>query len=282
MNAEAFLFDLKFSHNFHMQKIFPTLYLCTQIIKHFFNQTISKLIALCKNVDTKIMQSDRMSEWFVPKFGSRKFRLSVGILFLPYTGMVVSFAIWGSLSVEFSLDRLASIGVLYFFAIGVSAHCLDALGSKKKPWGNLPKTKLWAAAIISLVLACTIGLYFAFLDSWWLIPIGVIEVFFLFAYNLELFGGKFHNHTSFAISWGILPVFAGAAIQSNSVSVETVMLSLIAGLASFLLISTSRKYKALKQQNARYEVFHQKEIILKIISLVVISGTVFYLVLIHL
>jgi len=228
------------------------------------------------------MQSDRMSEWFVPKFGSRKFRLFVGILFLPYTGMVVSFAIWGSLSVEFSLERLASIGLIYFLAIGVSAHCLDALGSKKKPWGELPKTKLLAAAIISLIIAFSIGLYFAFLDSWWLIPIGVIEGFFLFAYNLELFGGKFHNNASFVLSWGILPVFAGSAIQSNAMSAETVILSVIAGFASYLLIITSRKYKALKQQNARYEIFHQKEIILKMISLVVISGTVFYFVLIHL
>ena len=223
-----------------------------------------------------------MSEWFVPKFGSRKFRLSVGILFLPYTGMIVSFAIWGSLSVEFSLERLTSIGLLYFLAIGVSAHCLDALGSKKKPWGELPKTKLWAVAIISLILACSIGLYFAFLESWWLIPIGIIEVFFLLAYNLELFGGKFHNNSSFVISWGILPVFAGATIQSNTISVETVLLSAIAGFTSYLLITTSRKYKDLKQKNARYEVFHQKEIILKMISLVVISSTVLYFVLIHL
>ena len=223
-----------------------------------------------------------MSEWFVPKFGPEKFRLCVGILFLPYTGMVVSFAIWGSLSVEFSLERLTSIGLLYFLAIGVSAHCLDALGSKKKPWGELPKTKLWAIAIISLILACSIGLYFAFLDSWWLIPIGIIEVFFLLAYNLELFGGKFHNNSSFVISWGILPVFAGATIQSNTISVETVLLSVIAGFTSYLLITTSRKYKDLKQKNARYEVFHQKEIILKMISLVVISSTVLYFVLIHL
>jgi len=228
------------------------------------------------------MRRDRMSEWFVPKFGPKKFRLCVGILFLPYTGMIVSFAIWGSLSVEFSLERLTSIGLLYFLAIGVSAHCLDALGSKKKPWGQLPKTKLWAAAIISLILACSIGLYFTFLDSWWLIPIGIIEVFFLLAYNLELFGGKFHNNSSFVISWGILPVFAGATIQSNTISVETVLLSVIAGFASYLLITTSRKYKDLKQKNARYEVFHQKEIILKMISLVVISSTVLYFVLIHL
>ncbi len=228
------------------------------------------------------MQSDRMSEWFVPKFGPRNFRLSVGILFLPYTGMVVSFAIWGSLSVEFSLDRLVSIGLLYFFALGVSAHGLDALGSKKKPWGHLPKTKLLVVSIISIIIAFSIGLYFAFLDSWLLFPIGIIEVFFLFAYNLELFGGKFHNNVSFVVSWGILPVFAGAVIQSNSISVETIIFSAIAGFASYLLITTSRKYKALKLQNARYEIFHQKEVILKIISVVVITGTIVYLVLIQL
>ncbi len=228
------------------------------------------------------MQNDRLSEWFVPKFGSRNFRLSVGILFLPYTGMVVSFAIWGSLSVEFSLDRLVSIVLLYFFAIGVSAHCLDALGSKKKPWGHLPKTKLLAASIISLVISFSIGLYFVFLDSWLLFPIGVIEVFFLFAYNLELFHGKFHNNASFVISWGILPVFAGAIIQSNTISVETIVFSAIAGFVSYILITTSRKYKILKQQNARNEIFHRKELILKMISIVVIGGTIFFFVLIHL
>ena len=228
------------------------------------------------------MQNDRLSEWFVPKFGSRNFRLSVGILFLPYTGMVVSFAIWGSLSVEFSLERLGSIGLLYFFAIGVSAHCLDALGSKKKPWGHLPKTKLLAASIISLVISFFIGLYFVFLDSWLLFPIGVIEVFFLFAYNLELFHGKFHNNASFVISWGILPVFAGAIIQSNTISVETIGLSAIAGFVSYILITTSRKYKVLKQQNAQNEIFHQKEIILKMISIGVIGSTIFFFVLISL
>jgi len=131
------------------------------------------------------MKDDRLSEWFVPKFGSRNFRLSIGILFLPYTGIVVSFAIWGSLSVEFSFDRLVSIGLLYFFAIGISAHCLDALGSKEKPWGHISHKKLWLASIISLIISFSIGLYYIFLDSWLLFPIGIIEGFFLFAYNLE-------------------------------------------------------------------------------------------------
>ena len=222
------------------------------------------------------MQSDRLSEWFVPKFGSRNFRLSMGILFLPYTGMVMSFAVWGSLSVEFSLDRLVSICLLYFLAVGISAHCLDALGSKNKPWGNISRTKLWLVSIISLTLSFSIGLYYAFLDSWLLFPIGIAEGFFLLAYNLELFRGKFHNNASFIISWGILPVFAGAAIQSNSISVETMIFVAIAGFASYVLITTSRKYKDLKRQNANYEKYYKKEIILKIVSFIVIFGTIFF------
>jgi len=222
------------------------------------------------------MHNDRLSEWFVPKFGSQNFRLSIGILFLPYTGMVISFAIWGSLSVEFSLDRLVSIGLLYFFAIGVSAHCLDALGSKKKPWGDISPSKLWMASIISLIIAFSIGLYFAFLDSWLLFPIGIIEAFFLFAYNLELFHGKFHNNLSFVISWGILPVFAGAVIQSNSITVETIMFSAIAGLASYILIVTSRKYKKLKKEKVNFKIYYKKEVILKIVSSAVIFGTILF------
>ena len=225
------------------------------------------------------MKDDRLSEWFVPKFGSRNFRLSIGILFLPYTGIVVSFAIWGSLSVEFSFDRLVSIGLLYFFAIGISAHCLDALGSKKKPWGHISHKKLWLASIISLIISFSIGLYYIFLDSWLLFPIGIIEGFFLFAYNLELFRGKFHNNLSFVISWGVLPVFAGSIIQSNTISVETIVFSGIAGIVSYILISTSRKYKFLKQQKANYETYYKKEQILKIVSFGVIFGTIFFFVL---
>lgn len=225
------------------------------------------------------MQGDRLSEWFVPKFGSKNFRLSIGILFLPYTGMVISFAIWGSLSVEFSLDRLASICFLYFFAIGISAHCLDALGGNRKPWGNISHSKLWLASTVSLILSFSVGLYYAFLDSWLLFPIGIAEAFFLFAYNLELFRGRFHNNLSFVISWGILPVFAGAAIQSNSISVETIIFSAIAGIASYILIVTSRKYKELKQQNVNYKTYYKKEIILKVVSSVVIFSTIFFIVL---
>ena len=225
------------------------------------------------------MQTDRLSEWFVPKFGSRNFRISIGILFLPYTCIVTSFAAWGSLSGSFELDRLAAICIVYFLSVGVAAHCLDAVGGKTKPWGNLPKRKLWIVSLIALGIAFTLGLYYAFLDSPLLFPIGIAGGFFLFAYNLELFGGKFHNNISTIISWGVLPVFAGSAIQTNSISIEALLLAAVSALVTYVLIINSRRYKELKRSFGDVSLIHKKEIILKTITFGVIAGTVIFFIL---
>jgi len=228
------------------------------------------------------VQKDRLSEWFVPKFGTRNFRLGIGILFLPYTGMVVAFAAWGSLVVDYSLERLGAICLLYFLALGISAHCLDALGSKTKPWGFLSKKKLWIISLITLSGAIIIGFYYAFLDSPLLIPIGIVEIFFLVSYNLELFNGKFHNNSSFVLSWGVLPVLAGTIIQINSITLESFALSGVAGILSYILIKTSRIYKNLKKQSAKTSLIYKKEIVLKLISSGVILSTVLFFLIRHL
>jgi hypothetical protein len=228
------------------------------------------------------VQKDRLSEWFVPKFGTRNFRLSVGILFLPYTGMVVSFAAWGSLVVDYTIERLIAICILYFLALGITAHCLDAIGSKNRPWGFLSKTRLIVVSLVSLAIAFAIGLYYIFLDSPFLLLIGIAETFFLFAYNLEFFGGRFHNNASFVVSWGILPVLAGTIIQINSITIESIIVAGIAGILSFVLIKTSRRYKELKQQSEDSSLINKKEIILKIISLGVICTTVLVIFIRHL
>jgi hypothetical protein len=221
---------------------------------------------------------DRTSEWFVPKIGPRNFRISVGILFLPYTSIVTCFALWGSLGGTFVLDRLVAVGVIYFLAVGVSAHCLDAVGGKTKPWGSLPRKKILSVALSSLAIVFAIGIYYVFLDSPLLIPIGIAEGFFLFAYNLELFGGKFHNNISTIISWGILPVFAGSVIQTNSISVETIFLSIISASITYILITTSRKYKHLKREGSDFERIKNKERILKIITLIVVVTTLSFFI----
>jgi hypothetical protein len=223
---------------------------------------------------------DRTSEWFVPKFGPHNFRIGIGLLFLPYTAIVTCFAAWGSLGGQFSVERIIAICAIYFLAVGVSAHCLDAVGGKTKPWGNLPKRKIVAIALFALGVAFSIGLYYAFLDSPLLIPIGIAEGFFLFAYNLELFNGRFHNNFFTVISWGILPVFAGSAIQTNSISSETVLLSGISGAITLGLIITSRRYKELKQSSGEIGKIKNKERHLKLITFSVLAATAIFIALV--
>jgi len=225
-------------------------------------------------VNYTTLQRDRTSEWFVPKFGSKNFRIGLGILFLPYTSIVTCFAAWGSLSGTFEIERLIAICVMYFLAVGISAHFLDAVGGKTKPWGILPKKKITIIALISLGIVFTIGFYYAFLDSPLLIPIGIVEGFFLFAYNLELFGGKFHNNPSTIFSWGVLPVFAGSVIQTNSITLEAVIFSAIAALITYVLILTSRNYKNLCQSNGNELIIKKKENLLKLITIGVIGVTI--------
>jgi len=221
---------------------------------------------------------DRTSEWFVPKIGPKNFCIGIGMLFLPYTSIVTCFALWGSLGGPFVLDRLVAIGIIYFLAVGVAAHCLDAVGGKTKPWGVLPKRKIMSVAMISLGIVFSVGMYYAFLDSPILFPIGIAEGFFLFAYNLELFGGRFHNNITTVVSWGVLPVFAGSAIQTNSISMETIFLSIISSLVTYLLITTSRKYKGLKREGGDLVRIKNKENILKIITVTVIVGTALFFI----
>ena len=220
-----------------------------------------------------------MSEWFVPKFGSDRFRKSVGILFLPYTAIVTCFAALGAISGPMEIERIVAICIIYFLSLGISAHLLDAVGGKTKPWGNLPKRRVWSIALGVLGISFGVGIYYALLDSPLLFPIGILEGFFLFAYNLEWFGGKFHNKASTIISWGILPVFAGSAIQTNTISYETIFIAGITALVTFALISTSRPYKLLKLNNGDISLIKRKELVLKLLSLGVILGTISYFIL---
>ncbi len=219
---------------------------------------------------------DRRSEWFVPRFGPLKFRVFVGLLFLPYTGMVLSFTMIGAMLAEqIFWDRVAAIVVIYFLALGIAAHALDAIGGKGKtrPWGNYYKKRtLWLLALCALVPAYGIGFYYIIFATPLLIVIAVLEGFFLFAYNLEPFEGRFHTDGYFAFSWGVLPVLGGYIIQTNRLSLSVVIIAAAMGLFSFVEINASRPYKEIKRsREADFLPFQVKyEQILKGISLGVI------------
>ena len=200
-----------------------------------------------------MLPADRRTEWFVPSFGPERFRLAVGLLFLPYTAMVLSYTVIGSmLAPAIHWDRVAAIVLIYFLALGIGAHALDALGSRgAKPWGQtFSRQRLWLLAAVSLAAAYAIGIWYMVAYAPLLWPIAILEGFFLLAYNLEWFGGMFHRDSWFAVSWGALPVLAGYVLQTNAVSSGAVLVAAAMAMLSLVEIKASRPYKASKQARA--------------------------------
>ena len=60
-------------------------------------------------------------------------------------------------------------------------------------------------AVASVVGACALGVAVALDFSLWILPLIAIGAFLIPAYNLELFGGRFHSDLWFALAWGASP-----------------------------------------------------------------------------
>jgi hypothetical protein len=213
----------------------------------------------------------RLNEWYVPQFGPIRFRIFVGMLFLPYTGMCISFALVGSLlSPTIAWDRVAAIIIIYFAALGISAHAADSMGSKSKPWGNhFSNLELMIMVVCGLVVAYGIGSFYILYYVPLLLPIAILEGFFLIAYNYELWNGFFHSNVWFAISWGSMPLLAGYIMQTNSLSYIAILISVAAFLVSYIEIKLSRKYKETKQ-NHQLKSTKGLELTLKTLSITTI------------
>ena len=212
--------------------------------------------------------TNRLNEWFVPKFGPIQFRIAIGILFLPYTAMCISFALLGSLiSPSIHWDRIIAIILIYFFALGIGAHFADSIGSRKRPWGvEISIHTSWIILVLSISVAYSIGIYFIIYFAPLLLVVAVAEGFFLFAYNFEKFGGRFHTNFWFVIAWGSLPVLAGFMMQTNAITLESILVATVASVISYVEISLSRPYKVLKSNNVQNGSASTLEKYLKIIS----------------
>ncbi len=223
-------------------------------------------------------EETRVNEWYVPRFGPRRFRLFLGLTFLPYTFMNVSYVIIGSLLAPVvHLERAGGLALVYLLAVGVSAHALDAM-APNKPWGNfLSRRQLLTLALAALLPALGIGLFYALTYAPLLLVVGIFELFFLIAYNLELFNRLFHTDMWFALSWGFLPVVAGYVLQTDGVSLTALAGGLFGFTTAFVEINASRPYKALKKdagafnstQAARFESI-LKGIVLSVLAVAAI------------
>ena len=131
------------------------------------------------------------------------------LLHAPYTAWHLSYvAIGAALSPEFRVSRLAPTLAAFFLAVGIGAHALDELRGRPLRT-RIPSGVLVALAVASIVGAVTIGVVGAAVVNPWIGAFVAAGAFIVVAYNLELFGGRFHGDLWFALAWGAFPLLTG-------------------------------------------------------------------------
>ncbi|TMC83937.1 MAG: hypothetical protein E6J08_01295 [Chloroflexi bacterium] len=98
---------------------------------------------------------------------------------------------------------------------------------------TIPSWVLWSSAVAGLALAVGLGLVGVAVLGPGLLPFIAAGVLFVFAYNLELLGGRLHGDFWFAISWGAFPVLTAFFAQTGRLSVGAVVAAAAAYALSF-------------------------------------------------
>jgi 4-hydroxybenzoate polyprenyltransferase len=190
----------------------------------------------------------------------------VTLLHPPYTLWHLSYAAIGAaLAPELHVDRLLLALAAFFLAMGIGAHALDEL--KGRPLQTrIPAPVLWGLAAGSIAAAVGIGLFASAVYTAWLLPLVAFGGFVVVAYNLELFGGLFHDALWFSLSWGALPVLAGYLVTAERISDEAVAAAAFAALLSWAqrILSTPvrdvRRRVAAVSGTVRYRDGHEEPI----------------------
>src|SRR3954463_4311894 len=161
----------------------------------------------------------------------------VTLLHLPYTAWHLSYvAIGAAVAPTLYGDRLAAALGAFFLGVGVCAHALDELHGR--PLGTrLSDRALVRLAVVALAGAVAIGGVGVVTVSLTLVPLVLAGAFIVVAYNLELFGGRFHSDFWFAAAWGAFPALTGYWVNALSVDAAGVLV----GLACFALSVAQRR-----------------------------------------
>ena len=156
----------------------------------------------------------------------------VTLLHLPYTAWHLSYVVVGAcLAPHVQAGRLALTVAAFFLGLGVGAHALDELN------GRPLRTRISTSILVFLAAAAlagasAIGIAVAVTHDLWLLAFVAFGAFIACAYNLELFGGRFHNGFWLATAWGAFPVLTAYFAMADRITGEAV---LAAGYAALLI-----------------------------------------------
>ncbi|MCW3031731.1 MAG: hypothetical protein JWM60_76, partial [Solirubrobacterales bacterium] len=153
------------------------------------------------------------------------------LLHPPFTAWHLSYVALGAAAAPtLHGGRLAATLLAFFLGVGVCAHALDEL--QGRPLGTrLSDRWLVALAVVSLAGAIAVGIVGAVTVSLGLFGFIVAGTFIVAAYNLELFGGRFHSDFWFAAAWGAFPALTGYWINALQLRAD----GLLVAAACFML-----------------------------------------------
>jgi hypothetical protein len=156
----------------------------------------------------------------------------VTLLHPPYTLWHLSYvAVGAALAPEFQADILGLALLAFFLAMGVGAHALDELHGRPLAT-RIGRRTLIALAAASVTAAAAVGVVAAVRTSLWLLAFVAAGTFIVVAYNLELFGGRFHGDPWFSLAWGAFPVLATYFAAAETIRLEAVLGAAFAALLS--------------------------------------------------
>ncbi|HMJ32559.1 MAG TPA: hypothetical protein VK501_01480 [Baekduia sp.] len=159
------------------------------------------------------------------------------LLHPPYTAWHLSYVAFGAAAAPtLHGDRLAATLLAFFLGVGVCAHALDEFNGR--PLGTLLSDRLLTGlAVASLGAAVAIGVAGAVTVSAGLVPFVVAGAFIVAAYNLELFGGRFHSDWWFAAAWGAFPALTSYWINALDLRPQ----ALLVAFGCFMLSIAQRR-----------------------------------------
>ena len=143
--------------------------------------------------------------------------------------------------------RLGAVLAAFFLAVGIGAHALDELHGHPLQT-RIPDRVLAALAGVSVAGAVAIGIAGAIAWSSWLLGFIAAGAFIVCAYNLELFGGRFHSDIWFAVAWGSFPLLTAYFAAAERIRWEAVLAAAFAGLSSYAQRALSTPVRRLRRR----------------------------------
>lgn len=153
-------------------------------------------------------------------------RQYVRLMHLPLPLCVFSFATLGAvIAPVLNIERLLWTYIAVFTSLCLASYSFDELTGR--PWHTtIPEKQLKILGWTGLIISVLIGLYLAYIVNpiiaAWIPPSG----FIILAYNKEIFHGRFHNAWTFALGWGGIPTLGSYYLQTLTISIAALLLSL--------------------------------------------------------